>query len=118
MLDPDRALVVAIGPSAVAPALRALADTTVLPSRGARGDELAAVVQLERTFDVLGGRARWARLKVVPPGPRAATNLPRISSSGLTGAVSRLSRVPLRRSSDQARMVSAATRKISNTGSH
>jgi hypothetical protein len=45
-------------------------------------------------------------------------NLPSTSASGVTGAVSRLSRVPARRSSDQARMVSAATRKMSSSGSH
>ena len=47
-----------------------------------------------------------------------AINLPSTSCSGLIGLVSRLSRVPERRSSDQARMVKAATRKISSTGIH
>lgn len=63
VLDPQRTLAVVLAPLDVVPALRALGDTTVLPSRGARGDGLTAVVQLERTLEVLGGRERWAALR-------------------------------------------------------
>ena len=63
VLDPDRALVLALGHTESIPALTKLAATTVLPTRGARGDELGAVVQLEHALTLLGGRARWAALK-------------------------------------------------------
>jgi hypothetical protein len=47
-----------------------------------------------------------------------AANLPATSSQVFTGNVSRISRVPERSSSLQARMVSAETRKMASTGSH
>src|SRR5579863_6740241 len=50
--------------------------------------------------------------------PRQPRNLPSTSSAGEVGEVSSSSRVPERRSSAQARIVNAATRKISRIGIH
>ena len=64
LVDPERWLVVAVGPAAeLAEPLAALGPVLAVDPEGARGDSAAAVAALARLFEALGGRARWAALE-------------------------------------------------------
>ncbi len=64
LLDPDRWLIVVVGPAGLLRGpLEEIAPVTPLNPTGAAGLDLAALDQLQRMFEALGGHRRWAALQ-------------------------------------------------------